>query len=211
MIIAVDGPAASGKGTLARRLAVHYGLPYLDTGTLYRGVARDMLDAGADLHDTQIAKQYAELIDPETFSDARIRRPEIGAAASIVAKHDAVRQALLLYQRQFAYQSRGAVLDGRDIGTVICPDASVKLFVTASLKERSRRRHAELKIRGEAVTLGQVEAEIAARDKQDSSRLSAPLKQADDSHFFDTTHLDIETTFQRVVRLIDTKISEKTF
>lgn len=209
IVIAVDGPAASGKGTLARRLAIHYGLPYLDTGTLYRGVARDMLAANEDVENPNIAETYARMLDPRTLESEQLRDNVVGAAASMVAKHEPVRRALLDYQRKFASQERGAVIDGRDIGTVICPNADVKLFVTASLAERSRRRFLELKIRGQNVTEDQIRDDIAARDQQDSKRKTAPLQQAEDAYLLDTTRLDIETVFNTALKHIENKLKYK--
>ena len=145
MIIAIDGPAASGKGTIAKRVAAHYGLAYLDTGTLYRAVARDTLARSGDPADADEALKSAKALDPSTLGDPGLRRPGLAEAASLVAKHPEVREELLAYQRSFARAKSGAVLDGRDIGTVICPDADVKLFVTATPEERARRRYLELK------------------------------------------------------------------
>ncbi|MGH1349737.1 MAG: (d)CMP kinase [Methyloligellaceae bacterium] len=206
MIIAVDGPAASGKGTVARRVAVHYGLPYLDTGALYRATALSVLDNNGNLEDGENAALHASKLKAETLEDPRLRNRTVGASASVVAGHPEVRQALMEYQRNFAAKERGAVLDGRDIGTVICPDADVKLFVTASVEERARRRFAELKIRGEDVDPEQVLADIVERDKRDMSRSTAPLRQSADSYLLDTTNLDIEATFKAAVKVIDDMI-----
>lgn len=203
MIIAVDGPAASGKGTVARRVSVHYGLPYLDTGTLYRGVALQVIEDNGDLENAEYAASIAQKLDTSLLESSRIRDRDVGAAASKVAKHQPVRDALLKFQRDFAANERGAVLDGRDIGTVVCPDAHVKLFVTASVEERARRRYAELKIKGEDVTEEQILDDIRERDRRDMSRSAAPLKQSEDSYLLDTTNLDIEGTFKTAVRLID--------
>ncbi len=206
MIIAVDGPAASGKGTVARRVAVHYGFPYLDTGSLYRATALSVLDSNGDLNDPETAAKAARQLKEETLGDTRLRNRTVGASASVVASHPAVREALLKYQRDFAKKDRGAVLDGRDIGTVICPDADIKLFVTASVEERARRRYSELKIKGEDVEKTQVLADIIERDKRDMSRSTAPLRQSADSYLLDTTNLDIEATFKAAVKLIDDTI-----
>ncbi len=203
MIIAVDGPAASGKGTVARRVSVHYGLPYLDTGTLYRGVALQVIKNNGDLEDAEYAASKAEKLDTNVLENSRIRDRDVGAAASKVAKHQLVRDVLLQFQRDFAANERGAVLDGRDIGTVVCPEADVKLFVTASVEERARRRYAELKIKGEEVTEEQILEDIRERDRRDMSRSAAPLKQSEDSYLLDTTNLDIEGTFEAAVRLIE--------
>ena len=206
MIIAFDGPAASGKGTVARRVAVHYGLPYLDTGALYRAVALEMMDNGKDLRDEAVASGCARGLSENTLGDERIRDQGVGAAASIVAGHSLVRSALLEYQRDFSKNERGAVLDGRDIGTVVCPDADVKLFVTASLEERAKRRFNEYKIKGYDVEFAGILEDIRRRDERDMSRSEAPLRQAEDSHLLDTTNLDIEATFEAAVKLIDIAI-----
>ncbi|MGI9482695.1 MAG: (d)CMP kinase [Hyphomicrobiales bacterium] len=203
MIIAVDGPAASGKGTLARRLAAHYGLRFLDTGSLYRMVALSAFQSDASAGDEAAAIKVAEELDPESFADDELRTAEVGSAASSVAAIPGVRAAILDLQRSFAQQPPGAVLDGRDIGTVVCPDAEVKLFVTASLEERAGRRYRELIARGEAVTFEQVYADLAERDERDASREISPLKPAAEAHLLDTSDLSIETAFQRACKLID--------
>ncbi|MGD9866882.1 MAG: (d)CMP kinase [Hyphomicrobiales bacterium] len=204
MIIAVDGPAASGKGTLAKRLAAHYGLMHLDTGALYRAVARDVLAAGKDPADEAAAAAAARGLDASTFADPALRTRGMGEAASIVARMPAVRAVLLEYQRGIAASPRGAVLDGRDIGTVVCPHADVKLFVTASSAERARRRHAELQASGSQESFQEVLADIEARDARDRERAASPLKQAADAHLLDTTNLDIEAAFRAAVEIIDT-------
>ena len=204
MIIAIDGPAASGKGTLAKRLAQHYGLPHLDTGLLYRGVGRAVLDAGHDLSDEAAAREAASRLILEALEEDRLRGPEMGEAASVVAAYPAVRALLLDAQRRFAAQPGGAVLDGRDIGTVIAPGAECKIFVTASPEERARRRHAELNRRGDAVTYEAVLADIRRRDERDSGRGTAPLVAAPDARLLDTTSLDIEAAFQAALALAET-------
>ncbi len=181
LVIAVDGPAASGKGTLAKRLAAHYGLPCLDTGLLYRIVARAMLDAGHDIHDAEAAEQIVGSFDEAGFPEERLRGREIGEAASVVAAMPAVRAGLLARQRRFASQPGGAVLDGRDIGTVICPDAPAKLFVTATPEVRAARRHKELAGRGDDASFEAILADIRRRDARDSGRSDAPLKAAADA------------------------------
>lgn len=203
MIIAIDGPAASGKGTLAKRLARHYRLPHLDTGLLYRGVGRAVLDAGHDLADESAAREAASRLAVEQLDEDRLRGPEMGEAASVVAAFPAVRALLLDVQRRFAAQPGGAVLDGRDIGTVIAPGADAKIFVTASPEERARRRHLELNRRGEAVSFGEVLADIRRRDERDAGRGTAPLKAADDAALLDTTALDIEAAFQAALALVE--------
>lgn len=206
MIIAIDGPAASGKGTLAKRIALRYGLPHLDTGMLYRGIARDMIRRGEKLDDAAAAERAARSLDPATLQDPALRNRHMGEAASVVAQFPAVRTALLETQKAFAAQRSGAVVEGRDIGTVIFPQAEVKLFVTADLRERARRRHLELVQRGETVTEDAVYADLEKRDLRDKSRAAAPLRMADDAHLLDTTKLDIETVFFAAVRLIDAAI-----
>jgi cytidylate kinase len=203
MIIALDGPAASGKGTLGRRLAERYGFVYLDTGALYRAVARDTLASGADPEDEDAVAGIARKLDRKTLNDPALRSAEVGAAASIVSAHPKVRKVLLEYQRRIAASPEGAVLDGRDIGTVVCPDADVKLFVTASAEERARRRHAELEAAGSDLTYEQVLAEVRERDARDRKRAASPLRPADDAHLLDTTYLGIEAAFKAAVELID--------
>lgn len=206
MIIAIDGPAASGKGTLAKRIALRYGLPHLDTGMLYRGVARDMIRSGNRLDDAAAAERTARALDPTTLQDPGLRDRHMGEAASVIAQIPEVRAALLETQKAFAAQRPGAVVEGRDIGTVIFPEAEVKLYITADLRERARRRHLELIGHGEAVTEDAVFADLEKRDLRDQSRAAAPLRMADDAHLLDTTKLDIETAFFAAVRLIDAAI-----
>ena len=208
MIIAIDGPAASGKGTLAKRVADHFGLACLDTGLLYRAVARDVLARGGSLEDEAEAAAVARTIDPATLSDPSLRLPGVGEAASVVARIPAVRAALLDFQRDFARQEPGAVLDGRDIGTVVCPDADVKIFVTADAAVRARRRYEELRQRGEPVTFEAVLDVIRRRDERDSSRADAPMRPADDAILLDTSNLDIEAAFDAAVGLIKRKIGQ---
>ena len=206
MIIAIDGPAASGKGTLAQRIALRYGLPHLDTGMLYRGVARDVLAAGERLDDAAAAERVARALDHTTLADQGLRGRHMSEAASIIAAHPAVRAALLDMQKEFARRPRGAVVEGRDIGTVVCPDADIKLFVTADIEERARRRHRELVAHGDTVAADDVLADLRKRDERDSSRAASPLRQAPDAHLLDTTKLDIEAAFFAAVRLIDAAI-----
>lgn len=206
MIIAIDGTTASGKGTLARKVAERYGLKRLDTGAIYRGVALALLDGGVDPSDVARAAAAAHALDLETIDEDRIRSGPVGTAASIVSAIPAVRDALLDAQRRFAAAPQGAVLDGRDIGTVVCPRADVKLFVTADLRVRAERRWKELHARGEPVTLAQVEAEIAARDRRDAERPVAPLRPAPDAHLLDTTALSIEAAAAAACHIIDAVI-----
>ncbi|MFN3869493.1 MAG: (d)CMP kinase [Hyphomicrobiaceae bacterium] len=208
MIIAIDGPAASGKGTLAKRIAAHFGLPCLDTGLLYRAVARDVERAGFRTADRWAAIAYARGLDMTSFDDPALRGATAGEKASQVAHIPEVRAALLEAQRAFAHQPGGAVLDGRDIGTVICPDADVKIFVTAVPEIRARRRFLEHVSRGEATSFEDVLADIRARDTRDSARAAAPLKPAADALLLDTTDLDIEGAFDAAVGLIKRKIGQ---
>ncbi len=200
-VIAVDGPAAAGKGTLARRLAAALGLPYLDTGLLYRAVGRRVLDAGADPRDAVAAEAAARALAPADLDRGDLRGPMADMAASAVAAIPAVRAALLDFQRDFG-KAHGAVLDGRDIGTVVFPDARVKLFVTASVEERARRRFLELQGRGVAADLAQVTSEIRDRDAQDANRPVAPLRAAADAVTLDTSALDAEAAFAAALDIV---------
>lgn len=203
MIIAIDGPTASGKGTVAAGVARHFGLKRLDTGALYRAVGLAVLDAGGDPSDARAAVEAAEALDLASIDEHRIRSSAVGLAASKVASISAVRAALLRAQRNFAADPAGAVLDGRDIATVICPDADVKLFVTASLDERTRRRLAELQNRGESIAFQQLKAQIAERDERDINRAEAPLRQAEGAHLLDTTTLSAAESVAAAVAIIE--------
>ncbi len=203
MIIAIDGPAASGKGTLARRLAEHYGLPHLDTGLLYRATAASLLNADRDLRDVGAAVAAARGLSLTEFDEARLRGREMGEAASIVAALPEVRAALVEAQRNFALRPGGAVLDGRDIGTVICPQADVKIFVTASPEARAQRRALELAQRGEKADYAAILADIAKRDARDSERSDAPLRAAADAAMLDTTRMSVEATFAEALRIVE--------
>ncbi len=205
MIIAIDGPAASGKGTLARRIAAHYRLRLLDTGLLYRAVGRELIRRGLKADDTWAAVALARTLDDRLLDDPELRSDAAGEAASIVARIPAVRAALLAYQRAFAAMPPGAVLDGRDIGTVVVPDAIAKIYVYAGLEERARRRHLELTARGETISQDEVRRQIAARDARDMSRSAAPLAAAADAYLLDTSELDIEAAFKSAVTFIDGK------
>ncbi len=205
LIIAIDGPAASGKGTLAKRIAAHFGLAWLDTGLLYRAVARDVLAAGGNLEDVVAAQTAARAIVAASLSDLGLRGPRVGDAASIVAKIPEVRAALLDYQRSFALRDGGAVLDGRDIGTVVFPDAHVKIFVTASDAARAHRRFLEHQARGETVTYDDLLADIRLRDARDSGRAAAPMLAARDALHLDTTELDADQAFAAALELIATR------
>ena len=203
MIIAIDGPAASGKGTIARQIASVYGLHHLDTGILYRAVAKAVLDAGHSPDDAAQAIAAAIALDPATFDEAALKAQRITEAASVVAAIPEVREALMNYQRKFATRPPGAVLDGRDIGTVIAPGADVKLFVVASAEVRAARRARELAARGEPVDEKEVLADLLRRDERDSRRTAAPLKAAPDAHLLDTTHLSIDAAFRAAVDIIE--------
>jgi cytidylate kinase len=203
MIIAIDGPAASGKGTIARRLAAHYGLPHLDTGLLYRATARALLDQGSKLDDVEQAVSAARGLALLDFEEDRLRGREMGEAASVVAAIPAVRAALIDMQRAFVSRPQGAVLDGRDIGTVIAPHADVKIFVTASPEARAQRRALELRGRGEKVDYPAILDDIRRRDKRDSERTEAPLKPAADAKLLDTTDLNVEGAFAAALALAE--------
>jgi len=209
MIIAVDGPTASGKGTVAKTLAEHYGLKRLDTGSLYRAVGLAVLDSGGDPSDVNAAVAAAEALDLGAIDEGRIRSSAAGLAASKVAVIPEVRAVLRRAQQVFANDPQGAVLDGRDIGTVICPDADVKLFVTASLEERTRRRLAELHARGEQISFEELQAQIAERDQRDMSRKDSPLFQAEDAVAVDTTGLSIEETSKIVIGVVDAAMARE--
>jgi cytidylate kinase len=201
LIIAIDGPAASGKGTLARRLAAHFGLAHLDTGLLYRAVGRRVLDEGADPADPRAAEAAARALRAEDLEREDLRSPPADAAASAVAAIPGVRAALLAFQRAFG-GARGAVLDGRDIGTVVFPDATAKLYVTASVEARGMRRWKELVARGVAADLATVTAEVRARDAADAARAAAPMRPAADARLLDTTELDPEAAFAAALALV---------
>jgi cytidylate kinase len=200
-VIAIDGTFASGKGTLGKGLAAHYDLPYLDTGKLYRATAKRVLDAGGDVNNPEDGKRAAHAISPNELSDPILKSGPIGAAASKVSVHPDVRAALLAFQRNFA--QAGGILDGRDIGTVICPDADVKLYVTATPEERAKRRHAELTGYGEVLSIDDVLAQLIERDTRDSTRAAAPLKPADDAHMLDTTGLSIAEVLAAAIKICD--------
>ncbi|WP_371348340.1 (d)CMP kinase [Ancylobacter sp. IITR112] len=202
MIIALDGPAASGKGTIARRLAAHFRLPHLDTGLLYRAVGAKALAEHVNFDDEAALERLAGGLDLATLDPETLKSGAIGEAASRVAALPGVRAKLLTLQQDFARQPGGAVLDGRDIGTVIAPDAQVKIFVTATPEARAARRHAELVQRGEAVTFEQVLADIAKRDERDSGRASAPLLRAEDAEILDNTHLGVEESWQAALAIL---------
>lgn len=204
MIIAVDGSAASGKGTLAKRLAAHLGFLHLDTGSLYRAVGAKVLREGGNPRDAKAAIRAAETLTAADREAGDLRTAAAGEAASIVAAIPGVRAALLDYQRHLAAQPPGAVLDGRDVGTVVCPQAELKLFVTASDAERAKRRHAELQAAGDTRSYETVLADIRSRDLRDAERAVAPMKPAADAHLLDTSNLSIDQVFERAVALVAT-------
>ena len=213
MIIAVDGPAASGKGTLGRRLARHFGLAFLDTGGLYRAVALRVLNAGGDPADAAAAEAAARAVSAGDLADPRLRAEGVSQAASVVAAMPGVRQALLAFQRDFARHppgdEPGAVLDGRDIGTVICPDADAKLFITATPEARAARRTRELRERGEPAIYEAVLQDMKDRDARDSQRRTAPLVPADDAFVLDTTALDADAAFAAALAFISRKLAAR--
>ena len=208
MIIAIDGPAASGKGTLARKLAAHYGLPHLDTGLLYRATARALLDADSPLDHVPSAVAAARGLALTDFVESDLRGRAMGEAASIVAAMPDVRATLVEAQRRFARRPGGAVLDGRDIGTVICPEAEIKIFVTATAQTRAQRRALELARSGEPVTFEAILADILKRDERDSSRSVAPLKAAPDAVLLDTTTLDVKAAFAAALDVVESRRSD---
>jgi cytidylate kinase len=203
MIIAIDGPAASGKGTLAKRLAAHYGFHCLDTGLLYRAVALSLLDAGVPPSDRERAEAAAKALDLSRFPEAALKAPKVSEVASIVSAIPEVRAALLAYQKDFAARQPGAVLDGRDIGTVIAPHAEVKIFVTANPEVRARRRFLEMQQSGGRLSEAEVLADIRRRDERDSSRGVAPLKIAPDAHLLDTTAMDAAAVLQAAIAIVE--------
>jgi cytidylate kinase len=205
MIIAIDGPAASGKGTIARRLAALYAMPHLDTGLLYRATARALLDAGRRLDDEAHAVEAARSLALTEFDEERLRGESMGEAASVVAALGAVRAALIDAQRRFAARPDGAVLDGRDIGTVICPDAAVKIFVTASAETRAQRRALELASRGQKIEYATVLEDIRRRDARDASRDAAPLRAASDAVLLDTSQLGVEEAVAAARAIVETR------
>lgn len=207
VVIAIDGTFSSGKGTLGKKLAAHYDLPYLDTGKLYRAVAKGVLDADGDVENAKDAANAAKVLNLDMLDDPILKSGPIGVAASKVSVHSDVRTALFDLQRDFA--AKGGILDGRDIGTVICPDATVKLYVTASAPIRAARRHKELQGYGEEITYETVLAQLHERDDRDMNRKTAPLRPAIDAHLLDTTELDIDAAFTAARRICEAVIAAK--
>lgn len=203
MIIAIDGTLASGKGTIARRIAAWYGLAHMDTGRLYRATGIAALRDGVDFSDGAALAHVAATLDLNDFDEAELRTAGAGQAASKVARVPQVRAALLDLQRAFASQPGGAVLDGRDIGTVICPQADVKLWIDASAEERARRRHAEIVAKGETLSFEEMLAQVNERDARDAGRTDAPMIKADDAHLIDTTELSIDAAVEKACAIID--------
>lgn len=208
MIIAVDGPTASGKGTIAKALGVHFGLPHLDTGLLYRAVGRQVELNGGDPDSAADALAACDFPD-SLLADPVLRDEATGALASRVSVHPAVRQALFDRQRAFATQAGGAVIDGRDIGTVIAPDADVKLFVVASVSARAERRFREMQGREIAVSLEAITAGLAARDARDSARAAAPLRPAADAHLLDTSNKDASAAITAAIAMVEQEMAKK--
>jgi cytidylate kinase len=206
VVIAVDGTAASGKGTLAKKLAAHFRFHHLDSGSLYRLVALGVIETGGEPNSEDDALKAARAIDPAKASDPRIRSAGIGKAASLVSVFQPVRSALLEYQRGFARRAPGAVIDGRDIGTVVCPDAAAKLFVDAAPQARAHRRWQELQTYGQSPAEAAILAELRERDARDSTRAIAPSKPAADAALLDTTHLDIDAAFAVALALVQPKV-----
>ncbi|MGH7047022.1 MAG: (d)CMP kinase [Stellaceae bacterium] len=219
-VVAIDGPAASGKGTLARRLAEHFGLAHLDTGTLYRATALGVLDAGGDPADPAVAAMAAGRVGLPALADPRLRGERVAAASSVVAAHPAVRRILLQFQRDFAAHppalaagktANGAVLDGRDIGAVVCPLADLKLFLTADVAVRAKRRVEELRARGAAAIYQDVLQDLTERDARDSARRDAPLSVAPDAMIIDTTALDADAVLERVAGITTRALAQREF
>lgn len=208
-IIAIDGPAAAGKGTLSRQIAELYGFHHLDTGLTYRATAKALLDAGLALDDEAVAERMARDVDLGGLDRDVLSRHEIGEAASKIAVMTPVRRALVEAQRGFSRREPGTVLDGRDIGTVVCPDAPVKLYVTASPEVRARRRHDEILAKGGSADFEAIFADVKRRDERDMGRADSPLKPADDAHLLDTSEMSIEAAFQAARDIIDAALTRK--
>lgn len=202
MIIAIDGPAASGKGTLAKKLAEHFGLDYLDTGSIYRALGYKILEAGGNPEDEEFAVKTAKTITEKDLENSHLYDEGIGRAASIIAAIPKVREVLFKFQRDFASHSKGAVLDGRDIGTVICPDADLKFYITADIEARAERRYKQLQNKGVSVIYQSVLEDLQLRDERDSGRKVAPLAMADDAIHIDTTNMEVLEVFEEIVSVV---------
>ena len=209
MIIAIDGPAASGKGTLGKKLAKHYGLKYLDTGSLYRAVAQKILAVNGNPADPLIAQEKAHELDADEITPELLRAEEIGMAASEVSAIPEVREILLNFQRTFASAKEGAILDGRDIGTIVCPNADIKLYLTATPEARAKRRYNELIKFGKSPDFDSILNDINSRDQQDSTRTAAPLKKADDAISIETSNHGIEEIFEIALEIVEKSMSNK--
>lgn len=209
MIIAIDGTLASGKGTIARELAAHFRLPHMDTGRLYRATGVAALQAGVSFEDSDSLAAIASGLDPAVFTEAELRTAEAGSAASKVAAVTKVRAALLKLQKDFAHQPGGAVLDGRDIGTVVCPEADVKLWVDADLDIRANRRHRELVAAGESITIDEMIAQLRERDERDRNRKDAPMRMAADAVLIDTTHLTIDAAVEKARAAVEAVLARQ--
>ncbi len=207
--IAIDGPAAAGKGTLSRLIAAHYGFHHLDTGLTYRATAKALLDAGLPLDDESVAETIARNLDLSGLDRATLARHEVGEAASRIAVMPAVRRALVEAQRRFAAKLPGTVLDGRDIGTVVCPNAPVKLYVTASPEVRAKRRFDEIVAGGGSAVFDEVCADVKKRDERDMGRADSPLRPAEDAHLLDTSEMSIEAAFHAAKSIIDAALAQK--
>ena len=202
LVIAIDGPSASGKGTISKLLSEKFGIPHLNTGGLYRGVAYKCIQQNVDLNSEQAVVEVAKTLNEEDINNPIIFTEEIGGKASTVAKMQSVRDILFNYQRNFANQDKGAILDGRDIGTVICPDATYKFFITASAEERANRRYKEMKEKGQDVSYDEILEKVKKRDEQDMNRVASPFKKANDAILIDTTDKNIEEAFEYVLSFI---------
>lgn len=208
MIIAIDGPASSGKGTVAKKLAEHYNLPYLNTGGLYRSVGFDAMNTNTDKEDINALIEVAKNAKLDNLDSSELYTEQVGNWASVVAKIPEIRKILFQYQIDFANQEGGAVLDGRDIGTVICPSADVKLFVTASVEVRAERRFKELQNKGKDVQYDEILEKVKARDKRDTERKDSPLKPANDAVILDTSSMNKEEVFNKAIEIVESKIKE---
>lgn len=202
LLIAIDGPAASGKGTVAKKIAGHFGLEYLDTGSIYRAAGYKILQSGENPEDEKIAVKYAGQITAEDLKNPHLYDEGVGKIASIIAAIPAVREVLFRFQREFADNPKGAVLDGRDIGTVICPDANFKFYITAKLEARAERRYKQLQNKGISIIYQSVLDDLRARDDRDSKRKIAPLTKAPDAVHIDTTHMDADEVFAKIISMI---------